>query len=181
MKLGVQYQWDPEVLPVEAAHYAERLGFESIWMGEHSHIPVRRETPFPGGGEIPDGYHRIPDPFVCLGAISATTGLRLGLAVLLLPMRDPISTAKEIATLDAISGGRVEVGVGVGWLVEQMRNHGVHGDDEALLRLVHAYGAHALTLDHLGGLIGQFLGGDPEKAPEAPKPPRPGEFTRKIW
>ena len=66
MKMGVQYQWDAEVLPLDAARYAERLGFESIWMGEHSHIPVRRETPFRGGGEIPEGYKTIPDPFACL-------------------------------------------------------------------------------------------------------------------
>ena len=136
MKMGVLYQWDAEVLPLDAARYAEALGFESIWMGEHSHIPVRRETPFPGGGELPEGYKTIPDPFSCLGSVSVGTSLRLGMAVLLMPMRDPISTAKEVATLDAISGGRVEVGVGVGWLVEQMRNHGVQDFERDKYRLM---------------------------------------------
>ena len=125
LEMGFQYQWDSSVPPTDAAHYAKRLGFESIWVGEHSHIPVQRETQFPGRGDLPVGFRTVPEPFTCLAAVSSVTNLRLGLAVLVLPMRDAIMTAKEIATLDALSAGRVMVGVGTGWLVEEMRNHGV--------------------------------------------------------
>ncbi|MFD9895083.1 LLM class F420-dependent oxidoreductase [Amycolatopsis sp. NPDC059027] len=103
----------------------EERGFHSLFLPEHSHIPVSRETPYPGG-ELPRGAARNLDPFVALTAVaSATSKLRLGTAVALMIQRDVFYTAKEIASLDLLSNGRVVFGVGAGWNIEEMRNHGV--------------------------------------------------------
>jgi probable F420-dependent oxidoreductase len=116
---------DESIGPVELARAVEERGFESLFVAEHTHIPVRVDTPYPAGGVIPRDYYRVYDPFVTLAqAAAVTTRLRLGTAVTLLVQRDPIVTAKEVATLDAASGGRLELGFGVGWLREEMRNHG---------------------------------------------------------
>ncbi|MFQ5426149.1 MAG: LLM class flavin-dependent oxidoreductase, partial [Gaiellales bacterium] len=111
--------------PVEFAKRLEDLGFDSIWLPEHTHIPASRRTPFPGGGDLPREYSWTYDPFVTLTAVAqATRELLLGTGVCLLVERDPIVTAKEVATLDHFSGGRVQVGVGAGWNLEEMENHG---------------------------------------------------------
>jgi probable F420-dependent oxidoreductase len=103
----------------------EARGFESLWLPEHSHIPVRRESPWPGGAELPASYYDVYDPIVALAlAAEHTTTLRLGTAVLIMPQRDPIQLAKSLATIDVVSGGRLEVGIGGGWNLEEMRNHG---------------------------------------------------------
>lgn len=113
------------IQPAEIARLAERHGFESLWFPEHTHIPVSRETPYPGGGELPDEYKRIYDPFVALAAAAtATERLLVGTGICLVVERDPIVTAKEVATLDRISGGRFLFGVGAGWNEEEMANHG---------------------------------------------------------
>lgn len=112
-------------LPTTLAREVETRGFESLFVPEHTHIPVHFDTPTPDGGPIPREYARIFDPFISLsGAASVTTTLRLGTAVCLVAQRDPIILAKEVASLDVLSGGRIELGVGVGWLREEMRNHG---------------------------------------------------------
>ncbi len=104
---------------------AEEHGFESLFLAEHTHIPVSRETPYPGGDELPREYSHTVDPFVGLAAAaSVTERLRLGTGVCLVIERDPIVTAKEVATLDHVSGGRFLFGVGAGWNKEEMRNHG---------------------------------------------------------
>ena len=109
----------------ELSREVEARGFESLWLPEHTHIPASRETPYPSGGELPEYYRRILDPFVALTAAAAvTTRLKLGFGVLLLIERDPIVTAKAVASLDHVSGGRVILGVGGGWNLEEMRNHG---------------------------------------------------------
>jgi probable F420-dependent oxidoreductase len=111
-------------LPALAVELEER-GFDSLWLPEHSHIPVRRETPWPGGPEIPQVYREVFEPLVALAAAaSVTSTLRLGTGVVLVVQRDPIQLAKALATLDVLSGGRLEVGVGAGWNLEEMRNHG---------------------------------------------------------
>ncbi len=103
----------------------EERGFESLFVPEHTHIPVNRLTPNPGGGDIPEEFRHTPDPFVVLGAIAACTEtLLLGTGVCLVVERDPIVTAKEVATVDLISGGRFLFGVGGGWNREEMANHG---------------------------------------------------------
>ena len=108
---------------------AEERGFESLWVAEHSHIPVSRRTPFPGGGELPKMYYDTLDPFVALAAAaSVTRTLKLGTGVCLVIQRDPIQTAKEVASLDQLSKGRFLFGIGGGWNEEEMENHGTRFD-----------------------------------------------------
>ena len=109
----------------ELAQAAEERGFESIWVAEHSHIPASRRTPFPGGGELPKMYYDAMDPFVVLAAAAAVTRtLKLGTGVCLVIQRAPIQTAKQVASLDQVSGGRFLFGIGGGWNEEEMENHG---------------------------------------------------------
>jgi probable F420-dependent oxidoreductase len=111
--------------PAELGAMAEERGFESLMFPEHTHIPAARETPWPGGDELPPYYSRTYDPFLALtAAAAATERIRIGTCVCLVIERDPIVTAKEVATLDRLSGGRFMFGVGAGWNREEMRNHG---------------------------------------------------------
>ena len=111
--------------PAELARMAEQRGFESLFFPEHTHIPASRETPYPAGGELPPEYSRTYDPFVALSAAAtATERLLVATGICLVIERDPIVTAKEVASLDRLSGGRFLFGVGAGWNVEEMRNHG---------------------------------------------------------
>jgi probable F420-dependent oxidoreductase len=104
---------------------AEARGIESIWFGDHSYIPASRETPWPGGADLPATYYEMLDPFVCMAAAAAvTTSLQVATGVALIVERDPIHVAKQVATLDVLSQGRVHLGVGAGWNLEEMRNHG---------------------------------------------------------
>lgn len=128
-RIGISFiGTDRGIRPDVLAREVEARGFESIWLPEHSHIPVSRESPWPGslsGDPLPDEYTRLPDVFVSLSMAAAVTSvLRLGTSVLLLAQRDAIWTSKQIATLDHWSGGRVEVGVGIGWNREEMEGHG---------------------------------------------------------
>ncbi len=110
----------PDVL----ARELEQRGFDSVWMPEHSHIPTSRETPYPGGGDLPDGYWKMMDPFVSLmAAASATSTLKLCTGICLVLEQDLLDLAVTVATLDVLSGGRVILGVGVGWNAEELRNH----------------------------------------------------------
>ena len=126
MKFGLAIFPTAETIqPTAIGRLAEEHGFESIWFPEHTHIPVSRETPYPGGGDLPDEYRRIYDPFVALAAAAAVTErLLVGTGICLIVERDPITTAKEVATLDRISDGRFLFGVGAGWNREEMANHG---------------------------------------------------------
>jgi probable F420-dependent oxidoreductase len=109
----------------ELAREAEARGFESLWVPEHTHIPTSRRTPFPGGGELPREYSHTLDPFVSLMAAAAVTSrLKVGTGICLLIQRDTITTAKEVATLDLLSGGRFLFGIGGGWNQDEMENHG---------------------------------------------------------
>jgi probable F420-dependent oxidoreductase len=111
--------------PAALAALAEERGHESLWFPEHTHIPASRETPNPGGGELPRRYAHTLDLFVAMtAAAAATRRLRIGSGICLVIERDPIVTAKEVASVDRLSGGRVEFGVGAGWNREEMRNHG---------------------------------------------------------
>jgi len=105
------------------ARTLEEAGFESLWYGEHSHIPVERRTPYPPGGELPEPYKKMMDPYVSLmAAAAATTTLKLGTGIALLMERELFSQTKTIATLDRLSNGRVLIGCGVGWNQEEFEN-----------------------------------------------------------
>jgi probable F420-dependent oxidoreductase len=109
----------------ELARALEERGFESLFLPEHTHIPASRRTPRPGGGELPKEYWHTHDSFVALSfAAAATSKLKLGTGICLVPQRDPIVTAKSVASLDMLSGGRFIFGIGGGWNVEEMENHG---------------------------------------------------------
>ena len=113
--------------PAILAQALEERGFESLWYGEHSHIPCSRMTPYPPGGELPAPYSHMMDPYLSLmAAAAATTTLRLGTGIALLMERELFSQAKTIATLDRLSGGRVIIGTGVGWNRDEMENHGTN-------------------------------------------------------
>lgn len=121
----VTFLTDYSIRPVDLGRAAEDAGFESVFVTEHTHIPADRVTPWPGGAELPTEYSHTLDPFVALAAIAASTStLKLGTGVCLVAQHDPIVLAKQVASLDHISGGRVLFGVGAGWNVEEMRNHG---------------------------------------------------------
>jgi len=111
--------------PAELARAVEERGFESLFFPEHTHIPTSRRSPWPGGGDLPDEYRETLDPFLALTAAAAVTErILLGTGICLVVERDPITTAKEVATLDLLSGGRFLFGVGGGWNREEMEHHG---------------------------------------------------------
>jgi len=126
MKFGIStFVTDEGIAPGGLARAIEERGFDSLFVAEHTHIPLSRKSPLPRGGELPRRYYRTLDPFVALTAAAATTErLLLGTGVALVVERDPIITAKEVASLDLVSGGRMIFGVGVGWNHEEMENHG---------------------------------------------------------
>lgn len=140
MHIGLMmFPTDTGIQPVELALEAEARGFESLWFPEHSHIPISRDTPW-GGREgappLPEEYWRTHHQMVALGAAAAvTTNLKLASGITLVAQRDPIWMAKEVATVDAISGGRFLFGIGYGWNKEELRHHGVgYLDRRAVLR-----------------------------------------------
>ena len=126
MKYGITMFATDYAIPVtELARACEDLGFESLFFPEHTHIPASRRTPYPAGGELPKEYWHTLDPFVAMGAAAAvTTTLNVGTGICLVVERDPITLAKEVASVDHLSGGRVLFGIGGGWNVEEMGNHG---------------------------------------------------------
>jgi probable F420-dependent oxidoreductase len=116
---------DYSMAPAELARALEERGFESVWAPEHSHIPLSRKSSFPSGGELPRQYHDVMDPFVTLtAAAAATKTLKIGTGVCLVIQRDTIQTAKLVASLDQVSGGRFLFGIGGGWNQDEMEDHG---------------------------------------------------------
>jgi probable F420-dependent oxidoreductase len=127
MKFGLtMFPADHAMAPDEFAKAAEERGFDAIAFPEHTHIPVSRKTPFPGGGELPEYYKRTHDPFIALTAAAMVTErVELWTGISLLAQRDPIVTAKVIASLDVLSKGRAVLGIGYGWNQDELENHGV--------------------------------------------------------
>src|SRR5437868_1696252 len=127
MKIGILHAFsDYTASPAPIAQRMEAIGFESIWVPEHPVLPDNSKTQFPGGGPIPDIYYRMADQFVALGiAAGVTTKLRLATGICLVPEHNPLETAKQVATLDAMSGGRFLFGIGAGWLREESEILGV--------------------------------------------------------
>src|ERR1700739_1092440 len=130
MQIGVlTFITDEGIGPVELGEALEQRGVSSLFLAEHSHIPVDAQTPYPMGGPIPRKYYRTLDPFVALTAAAVAAENRSvgagGPGIALISQRDPILTAKEVVSLDLVSRGRFRFGVGVGWLREEIANHGV--------------------------------------------------------
>ncbi len=128
MRIGVYtFSTDRDMPPGRLAAEVEARGFTELMFTEHSHIPVARETPYPevyGGGVLPDFYQRTYDPFVaCSFAAAATSTLQVGTGICLVALRDPIHTAKEVASVDRLSGGRFVFGVGFGWNADEFATH----------------------------------------------------------
>jgi probable F420-dependent oxidoreductase len=129
MKLGITaFLTDETIMPDRLATAVEDRGFASLFLSEHSNIPASRRTPYPErpDGVLPHGLYRLMDPFIALTAAAmSATSITLGTAVTLIAQRDVVYLAKEIATLDVLSGGRLEIGVGAGWNIEELEVHGV--------------------------------------------------------
>ena len=127
-KFGISmFPTDYSIQPAAIAQAVEERGFDSLFFPEHTHIPASRATPFPGGGELPKQYWHAHDPFIALSVCAAVTNrIRLGTGICLIIERDPITTAKEIASLDLVSNGRAVIGIGAGWNREEMENHGAN-------------------------------------------------------
>jgi len=121
----LMFPTDYAIDPATLAREAESHGFESLFFPEHTHIPTSRQSPWPGGAELPKEYWHTHDPFVGLmAAASVTTQLKVGTGIALVTERDPILMAKQAATLDFLSNGRFLMGIGAGWNAEEMEHHG---------------------------------------------------------
>jgi probable F420-dependent oxidoreductase len=160
----------------ELAGALEERGFESLFVCEHTHIPVSRRTPFPGGGDLPKRYKHTHDPFVALSfAAAATQRLKLGTGIALMPQRDPIITAKSVASLDQLSNGRFLFALGGGWNVEEMENHGAHYQSRFKLLRERVLAMKALWSQEKAEFHGEFVNFDPvwlyPKPKQQPHPP----------
>jgi probable F420-dependent oxidoreductase len=171
MKIGFFYFATDYSMPVvEVARALEERGFESLFLPEHTHIPVSRRSPWPGGAELPRQYSHTLDPFVALAAAAAvTTTLRLGTE------RDPIVTAKEVATLDLVSNGRFEFGIGAGWNAEEMENHGTKFETRFRIMVDRAKAMQAIWTQDEAAYAGEFTRFEPiwswPKPVQKPHPP----------
>ena len=167
------FQTDYAIAPAALAQEAEARGFESLFFPEHTHIPASRETPWPGGGDLPKDYWHAYDSLIALAtAASVTKTLRLGTGIALLTERDPILMAKQVASLDHLSGGRVLLGIGAGWNVEEMRNHGVAFADRWKVLRERLLAMRSIWTEEEAEFHGQFVDFDPIWA--YPKPAQPG-------
>lgn len=177
MKTGVFYfPTDYGIAPGELAKALEDRGFEALFVCEHTHIPVSRRSPFPGGGELPKRYSHTHDPFVALSfAAAATQRLRLGTGICLITQRDPIVTAKSVASLDMLSGGRFEFAAGGGWNVEEMEDHGTKYDVRFKLLRERILAMKGLWTEDVAGFDGDFVKFEPSwcwpKPVQRPHPP----------
>lgn len=177
MRIGLFYfPTDYGVNIGELARAAEDRRFESLFLPEHTHIPKSRRTPYPGGGELPRAYSHTHDPFVALSfAAAATKKLLLGTGICLVPQRDPIVTAKCVASLDELSGGRFIFGIGGGWNVDEMENHGAQYETRFKLMRERILAMKALWTDDEARYHGQMVNFDPvwmyPKPRQKPHPP----------
>lgn len=177
MKFGVYMFPTDYAMPIDdLARALEERGFESLFVPEHTHIPTCRRSPWPGGAELPREYACTLDPFVGLTmAAAVTTTLRIGTGICLLTERDPIVTAKEVATLDLLSKGRFEFGIGAGWNAEEMENHGTVFDTRFRLMVDRAKAMQAIWTEDEASYDGEFVKFEPiwswPKPVQKPHPP----------
>ena len=177
MKFGVvMFPTDYSIGPADLAKAVEERGFESLFLPEHTHIPTSRRTPWPGGAELPRDYSHTLDPFVALGAAAAVTeSLCIGTGVCLVIERDPITLAKEVASLDFLSGGRFLFGIGAGWNEEEMENHGTDPAQRWKLLRERVLAMKAIWTEDEAEFHGRFVSFDPiwswPKPVQKPHPP----------
>ena len=162
MDIGVFiFDTDYSINISELARELEERGYESLFVPEHTHIPTSRRSPFPGGGELPKQYSHTLDPFVSLGfAAASTKNLKIGTGICLLPQRDPIVTAKSIASLDLMSEGRFVLGLGGGWNVDEMENHGVTYKTRFAMMKEHVLAMKSLWVDEEAEFHGEYINFD---------------------
>lgn len=192
MKIGLcTFPTEYSIRPDRLAVAAEERGFESLWFAEHSHIPVSRATPWPGGPELPKMYYDVMDPFVAMtAAATATSTIRVATGIALVIQRDPIQLAKQVASLDVLSGGRVDLGIGGGWNLEEMRNHGVDPSRRWRLLREKVEAMKAIWSSAEAEYHGEFVDFDPifawPKPTQSPHPPihvggaAPGGIRRAV-
>ncbi|MBT4690800.1 MAG: LLM class F420-dependent oxidoreductase [Rhodospirillaceae bacterium] len=164
---------------IRADHMAvalEDAGYESFWVPEHTHIPADRRSPYPGGGELPRPYYHMADPFVSLGvAAGVTRHLKLATGICLVVERDPITLAKEVATLDMLSDGRFLFGIGAGWNAEEMENHGTDFKTRFKLLKEQVEAMKIIWTDEQASYHGDFINFDNiisyPKPVQSPNPP----------
>jgi len=150
------------IQPIPLAKALEERNLDSLYVTEHTHIPASRKTPWPGGADLPKEYWHTHDPFVALAAAAAVTErLRLGTGICLVVERDPIQLAKEVASLDVISGGRVVLGVGAGWNREEMENHGARFDKRWAIVREKVLAMKAIWTEDEPEFHGEFVDFDP--------------------
>jgi probable F420-dependent oxidoreductase len=177
MKFGIaMFPTDYAVEPVTLGRMVEERDFESLWLPEHTHIPTSRKTPYPGGGDLPREYSHKYDPFVALATVAATTErIKLGTGICLVVERDPIITAKEVASLDRLSGGRFLFGVGAGWNREEMENHGTDPNRRFGLMRERIEAMKAIWTEEEAQYHGRYVDFDPiwswPKPRQLPHPP----------
>lgn len=177
MKFGVYFFPTHYAMPIdELAIALEDRGFDAFFVPEHTHIPTSRRSPWPGGADLPREYACTLDPFIGLAtAAAATTKLRIGTGICLLSQRDPIVTAKEVATLDFVSKGRFEFGIGAGWNAEEMENHGTVFDTRFRLMVDRAKAMQAIWTKDEASYDGEFTKFEPiwswPKPVQQPHPP----------
>ena len=180
MDFGVMiFPTDSTPSPTELGRAAEDMGFESLWFPEHSHIPTSRETPWggvKGAAPLPDWYWKTLDTFVALSAVAAvTSNLKLGTGITLVAQRDPIWLAKEVASLDVISGGRVLFGIGYGWNKEELASHGVAYNERRELLRERILMMKSLWMDEVSQYKGERIALEPSwaypKPVQKPHPP----------
>jgi probable F420-dependent oxidoreductase len=177
MDIGVEiFPTDLVPTPGRVAAEAEARGIESLWFPEHTHIPTSRLTPFPGGEPLPEHYKRTLDPFVAIAsAAAATSVLRLATGICLVAQRDPIVTAKEVASVDYLSDGRFLFGIGMGWNVDEMSHHGVDPKQRRALVRENVLAMRALWTEEAGAFSGEHVSFSPSwswpKPVQRPHPP----------
>lgn len=159
MKFGItMFPTDLSIGPIALARACEERGFVSLYVPEHTHIPASRTTPAPAGEPLGEEYYRSLDPFVALTAAAAVTErLRVGTGIALVAQRDPIVTAKSVASLDLVSNGRFVFGIGFGWNVEELADHGVAFADRRAVVKERVEAMKALWTEEQAAYSGQHV------------------------
>jgi probable F420-dependent oxidoreductase len=177
MKFGIaMFPTDYSISPGELGLAVEERGFESLWFPEHTHIPTSRKSPWPGGPNLPDVYKQTLDPFMALTAAAvATKRIKLATGICLVVERDPIHTAKNVATIDYLSGGRFVFGIGGGWNAEEMAHHGTNFRTRFTLLQERVEAMKAIWENGVAEYHGQYVNFDPlwawPKPVQKPHPP----------